>query len=134
ISNFLETCVSIFGEGNTWTQSRQIQEVAAVQRQIRDAFIVDDLTDCARFGIEQRYFGYGRNDVVYLAHAQVHINASLLVYLKLERRDDRSLKTCMLDRYRVVSRQQVRDHVCTRVGGVSGMWNIAFHIGNNHVG
>src|SRR5437667_4787962 len=50
IANLLKCCIAVLGEGDAWAERSEIQEAAPIQRQIRDASVIDDLSDRARFG------------------------------------------------------------------------------------
>src|SRR5205807_1326629 len=86
VANLLESRVGIFREGNARAESSEVDEVAAVERKIGDAFVVDDLANRAGLSGEQRSLGGGGDGFGDLAELESDVDAGLLINLQLKRR------------------------------------------------
>src|SRR5206468_2675157 len=133
ISNFLKLRVAVLSESYAGAECGEIEVVAAVQRQIHDPLIVDNLADGARFRIEQRRLAHNVYRFTHLPKFQLYIDAGLLVYLQLEGWDSGRPKTSVFYRDGIVSGRKASESIGATISGACRMRNIAINIRHDYL-
>ena len=62
------------GDGDTGREEGELQEAAAVERELLDLLAADDLVDGVSFDFELRVDGFDGDGVLLLAHLQVRVD------------------------------------------------------------
>ena len=129
-ANLREVHVGVFGESHAGGQSREVEEIAPVERQFHNPAVFDNLPHACRFRVQQ---GRGRLDIDRLrdlTHLQGKIEASLLIDLQLEGGHVRYLETLPLGAQGVVPGKQAGEREVTARGRHRVSVNIGVSIGD----
>ena len=106
--------VDVEGRADIRTEAHQLQKIAPVQRQINNAFVVDDRADAGVLRVEQRSTAGNFDGFGDCAHPELEIETGGLLYLQLNLRADFGLKPLDLSPDIVHPRHQSRKTVIPR--------------------